>query len=151
MNRRSQAVRGVARSLCVAALLCAAAGVSAQTVHRQVDAAGRVTFTDRPEAPQSPRTITVASLDVANALASSSPISSRSASAIDANEATRRLAMARLARAQGAEPLPGERARGGDAGVVNHRYWRRQEKIRRVVEQALHRSNETRRAQRVPR
>jgi hypothetical protein len=40
-------------------------------------------------------------------------------------------------------PLAGERIRGTDASTVNHRYWRRQEKLRLAVEQAQRRSNET--------
>jgi len=71
-------------------------------------------------------------------------MSPRQAAAIDANEAARRLSQARLQREQGAQPLPGELARGNEAGVVNHRYWQRQEKLRRVVEQAQLRYNETR-------
>jgi hypothetical protein len=39
--------------------------------------------------------------------------------------------------------LAGERI-SGDAGALNHRYWRRQEKLRLAVEQAQRRSNETR-------
>ena len=45
------------------------------------------------------------------------------------------------------QPLPGEHAQGTGAGAVNHRYWRRQEKLRIVVEQAQRRSNETGRLQ----
>jgi hypothetical protein len=73
----------------------------------------------------------------------SSPMSSRRAAMIDASEATRRLGQARLEREQGMTPLPGERIRGMDASALNHRYWRRQEKLRLAVEQAQRRSNET--------
>ena len=65
---------------------------------------------------------------------------------IEANEAARRLGLARLARERGAKPLSGELAGGTDASAVNHRYWRRQEKLRHEVEQALRRSNETHRS-----
>jgi len=82
--------------------------------------------------------------DVANAPARNSAISSRRAAIVEANEAARRLGQARLARERGAKPLSGEQARGTDASAVNHRYWRRQEKLRHEVEQALRRSNETR-------
>lgn len=125
--------------------------MSAQTVHKEVDAAGRVAFTDRAGTTAHAQTVTVSALDVAHALASSSAISSRPAATIDANEAARRLGQAQLEREQGALPRPGEQARGTGAGVVNHRFWWRQEKLRRLVEQALHRSNETRRSLRARR
>ena len=71
-------------------------------------------------------------------------MSPRRAALVEANEAERRLAQARLKRERGAAPLPGEQARG--EGYVNDRYWRRQEKLRLEVEQALRRFNETRRS-----
>jgi hypothetical protein len=70
-------------------------------------------------------------------------MSARRAATIDASEAARRLGQARLEREQGVAPLAGERIRGTDASTVNHRYWRRQEKLRLAVEQAQRRSNET--------
>ena len=70
---------------------------------------------------------------------------------VDASEAARRLGQARLEREQGAQALPGEQARGTIDGAVNHRYWQRQEKLRRVVERALRRSNETHHSKRVRR
>jgi hypothetical protein len=82
-------------------------------------------------------------LDVANALASNTAMSSRHAATIDANEAARRLRQAQLEREQGAERLPGEQAYGTDASVVNQRYWQRQEELRRVVVQAQRRLDET--------
>jgi hypothetical protein len=109
-------VRNTAQGICAAAFVCAAAGASAQTV---------------------------STLDVTSALARGSAISSRSAAMVDASEAARRLGQARLEREQGAQALPGEHAQGTNAGAVNHRYWQRQEKLRRMVEQALRRSNET--------
>jgi len=123
MKTRSH-VRHTAQGICAAAFVCAAAGASAQTV---------------------------SALDVASALAHGSVISSRSAAMVDASEAARRLGQARLEREQGAQALPGEQAQGTNAGVVNHRYWQRQEKLRRMVEQALRRSNETHPSKRVRR
>ncbi len=143
MNSRRH-VRNIAWRICAAAFLCAAAGVSAQTVYRQADAAGHISFTDRPDTTPSPQTATAPASDVANALARKSSISSRRAVTIDANEAARRLRQAQLKRKQGMEPLPGEQAQGTHAGVVNHRYWQRQEKLRLLVEQAQRRSSETR-------
>lgn len=112
MNSRRRGVRKIVCGICAAALLCAAAGVSAQET--------------RPPY---------------------SNLSARQAAAVDANEAGRRLAQARLQREQGAQPLPHELARGADANVVNYGYWQRQEKLRTVVEQAQLRYNETRRLQ----
>ncbi len=89
--------------------------------------------------------------DVAQAPARNSTVSSRRATVVEANEAARRLGQARLARERGARPLSGEQARGTDASAVNHRYWRRQEKLRHDVEQALRRSNETRESLRASR
>ncbi len=123
MNTR-RPVRNIAQAICAVAFVCAAAGASAQTV---------------------------SSLDVASALASNSAISSRSAAMVDAREAVRRLEQARLEREQGAQALPRERTRGANSRALNHRYWQRQEKLRRMVEQALHRSNEARPPQRVRR
>jgi hypothetical protein len=113
MNSCRRRVRKIACRICAAALLCTAAGVSAQTVHKQVDAAGRITYSDQSDTTPSPR----------KALANYALMSPRIAAAIDANEAARRLAQAQLQREQGAQPLPGELARGTDASVVNHRYW----------------------------
>lgn len=131
---------------CAMALLHAAAGAPAQTVYRQVDAAGRITYTDRPDATPPPRAVTVPALDVASALAGNSPMSSRHAALIDANEAARRLRQAQREREQGAERLPGEQARGADASAANHRYAQRQEQLLREVEQAQRRLSETSRS-----
>jgi len=90
-------------------------------------------------------------LDVANALASNSAISSRQAAVTDANEAARRLRQAQLEREQGAERLPGEQAHATDASGVNPPYWRRQEELRRGVELAQRRSSETGRSLRAHR
>jgi hypothetical protein len=133
--------------ICAAAFLCAAASVSAQTVHKRLDAAGRIAYTDRPDSTPSTQEPTVPALDRKNARAPYSAMSPRRAAAIDANEAARRLAQAQLQRELGAEPLPGELARGSGVTVLNDRYWRRQEKLRSVVRQAQLRYDETRRSQ----
>ncbi len=125
-----------------------AAGALAQTVHKQIDAAGHITYSDRPDTTPAPPTIPA--LDVANALASNSAISSRRAATIDANEAMRRLGQAELERKEGSERLPGEQVHGADASGANHRYRQRQEELRRAVEQAQRRSDATDRALRAP-
>ncbi len=142
MYSRCRPVRNIVWRICTAVLFCAAAGVSAQTIYKQVDAAGHTTYTDRPDTTPSPRSATVPALDVTNALATNSAMSSRGAAIIDANEAARRLRQAQLEREQGEERLPGEQAHGADASVVNHRYWQRQEELRRVVAQAQRRSSD---------
>lgn len=146
INARHHRVRNFAGRVCAAAFLYVAAGVvPAQTIHKQVDAAGRITYTDRPDTTPLPQTeaIPAPALDVTNALASNVAISSRQSALTDANEAARRLRQAQLEREQGAERLPSEQAHGTDASVVNPPYWRRQEELRRVVEQAQRRSSET--------
>jgi hypothetical protein len=72
------------------------------------------------------------------------PITSQRAAAVEAGEAARRLERAKRARELGARPRHGERAEGAD---FNQRYWQRQEKLRRDVEVAQRRSNETLRRQ----
>ena len=126
MNSR-QRVGIIASSACAAALLCAAAGVSAQTIYQQVDDEGLTTFSDRSAAKPA--------------------IAPRRGAKVEANEAARRLKQAQLERARGMEPRPGELTRGTGARAVNYRYWRRQEKLRIVVEQAQRRSSETLRPQ----
>jgi len=144
MNTYRRRVRIVAMAIWAAAFLCAATGVPAQTLHRQTDSEGRTTFGDRADATPSPRAETVEAPEATPVRKSA--ISPRRSAMIEANEAQRVLKQARLARERGAEPLPAERVRSAGAGAVNHRYWRRQEKLRRDVEQALRRSNETRRS-----
>jgi len=122
MNSRNH-LGTIAASACAVALLCAAAGVSAQSVYKEIDDEGRVTFSDRP--PAKPVAIP------------------RRSGKVDVNEAARRLKQARLERKLGAEPGPGELIPGTGARAGNYRYWRRQEKLRLVVEQALRRSQET--------
>lgn len=128
----------------MAALLCAAAGVSAQTDFGQRDAAGRAAYSGPPDA--APRTAAVSAAEVARALASNTAMSSRNAAKVDANEAARRLRQTQLEREQGAEPLPRERTL--EVGGVSDRYRLRQEKLRQRVEQAQRRLNETRRLRR---
>ena len=110
-----------------ATLLCVAAGVQAQAIYKGIDEEGRVTFSDRPP----PKT---------------TPVPRRNAG-VEASEAARRLKQARLDRARGVEPGPGELTQGDGVRTVNYRYWRRQEKLRQVVEQAQRRSSETLRPQ----
>jgi hypothetical protein len=128
-------------AICAAAFLCAAASASAQTVYKLVDAGGKITFTDRPDEARISQADVAPELDVARPPPRISGISSRrAAAAVDANEAARRLRAAQLKRKQGMEPLPGEQAK---SGVANDRYWRRQEKLRLLVEQAQRRQRET--------
>jgi hypothetical protein len=129
----------------------AAAGVSAQTIYKQVDAAGRITFTDRPDTTPTPGAATVPVSDVADALARNAAISSRRGAMIDANEATRRLEQAQAERKHGADRQPGGQPHGIDASMADDRYWRRQEQLQRAVEQAERRSSETGRALRAHR
>jgi hypothetical protein len=128
------------------ALLCAAAGASAQAIYKEIDAAGRVTYTDQPDTTPSWHLATVPAQDVANALAARTAISSRLAAMIDANEAARRLGQALAERRLGAERLPGEQIHGADADAANQRYRLRQEDLRREVAHALHRASETSRS-----
>jgi uncharacterized protein DUF4124 len=142
MNARRRPVLNFAWSLCVAGFLCAATGASAQAIFRQVDAEGRITYTDRPDTTPLIQTAADPALEVANALASNSAISSRRAAMVDANEAARRLRQTEFERRQGVERLPGEQARGISADAANERYRRRQEELLRMVEQAQLRLSE---------
>ena len=108
-------------------LACSAADASAQSVYKEVDDEGRSTFTDRP--PARPAT------------------APRRGGKVDMKEAARRLEQTRLERRLGAQPRPGELNQGPGEPTANHRYWRRQEKLRLAVEQALRRSQETHRQQ----
>jgi hypothetical protein len=65
-------------------------------------------------------------------------MSQRRAAEIDVREAARRLARAQVQRKLGLAPLAGE---------AGYPYWQRQEKLRRLVESAQRRYNETREAQ----
>jgi hypothetical protein len=135
--------RNIARSVCAVALLCGTASVSAQAIHKEIDAAGRVTYTDQPDTTPTWHLATVPALDVASALARNAAISSRFAAIIDVDEAARRLRQALLERSLGAERLPGERAHGADAAAANLRYRLRQEDLHREVELAMQRANLT--------
>ena len=144
MNPRRR-FRNIASSLFALALLCAAAGTPAQTIiYKQVDLAGRITFTDRPDSSLPAQSATGPALEAPKAPTGVVPMTSWRSAAINANEAARRLAQALLIRSEGADPLPGERTHGSGAGVPNQRYWQRQEKLRVLVEQAQQRANEAR-------
>ena len=113
----------IALAACAVALLCAAADLPAQTLYKQVDDDGRITFSDRPSAKPA--------------------AAPRRGGKVEAKEAARRLKQAQLDRNLGAQPGPGELNHSDGARTVNYRYWQRQEKLRLVVEQAQHRSRET--------
>ena len=68
--------------------------------------------------------------------ASNSAVTSQRAAIIEANEAARSPGQAERERRQGAVRLPVEQARGTGAGEANPRHARRQEKLRRMHEQA---------------
>src|SRR5687768_17436756 len=126
MNPRCSS-RKIASSLALA-LLCVAMGAPAQTIYKQVDASGRVTFTDRPDASlpaqsmASPMSMTSPVLESPKPVARASLLTPWHSASIDAREAARRLAQAELMRREGADPLPGEQTRG-DAGLApNARY-----------------------------
>lgn len=145
MNSRRR-VRNSVWRICAAAILCAAAGVSAQTIYKQVGPGGSITYTDRPDATPSPQPETVPALDVANALAGKTAMSSRGAALIDANEAARRLRQTQLEHAQDAKRLPGAQADGTDASAASDRHRRRLEERRRAIERAQIRLHEARRS-----
>jgi hypothetical protein len=144
MNASPRA-RILAWKICVMAMLCVPAGAGAQLVYKQFDDVGRITYSDRPDAASPTPTEAVAALDVVKALAGSTAMSSRTAVVIDANEAERRLKQAERAREQGAERLPEEQGRGANAIEMSQRYWRRQDELRRAVEQAQRRVDKTNR------
>ncbi len=143
MSSRRSRLRNIARSVCAVALLCGAAGACAQAIHKEIDAAGRITYSDQPETTPSRHFATVPALDVANALARNAAISSRFAAIIDVDEAARRLGQALLERSLGAERLPGEQVRGADAPAATQRYRARQEDLQREVELAVQRATRT--------
>lgn len=156
IDRSGRAPRASARSrvlrfTCVGTLLFAAAGVSAQTVFRSVDAAGHARFSDRDTAPRSAPAAFVTASHVASALERNVAMSSPGAVAIDAREADRSLGQARLERARGARPLAVELAFPGQNDLVTYRYWRRQDQLRQATELALRRSNEAHFRVRAPR
>jgi hypothetical protein len=127
------------QTILAAAMLCAAAAASAQEIHKLVDAAGSITFSDRPDETGALQPAPEAeSARVPKRIAGIS--SPRAAALIDTREAERRLRQAQTTRSQGQEPLPGERAKDG---TLSERYSRRQEKLRLLVERAEYRLQET--------
>jgi hypothetical protein len=145
--------------MCAAGILCSGEGALAQTIYKQIDAAGHVMFTDRPAAgmvvPHAtllsheggsvspPRRANGVWSDLAKALLSHSAMNSINAATIDFNEATRRLLQARQDRQEGMEPRPGEQADSAGVSAMNRRYQRRQQKLEREVVAAELRSHET--------
>ncbi len=143
--------RYFALSILAGTLLCAATVASAQAIYKQVDPTGAVVYTDRPDTtlPGGAELISSPSApapQAEEAPKTAAPVARRNRqhyAAIDAREAERRLNQARLSRDQGATPLPGEQAHGTTPSALNDRYWRRQEQLRREVEAALRRVQET--------
>ncbi|HLX80637.1 MAG TPA: DUF4124 domain-containing protein [Burkholderiales bacterium] len=136
MNSR-QAVRIAITSAWIALLACAATDVSAQAIFKLVDAGGRTTFTDHPDTAPAMQADAPRGAEAERPSTRISGISSRRvAAAVDANEAARRLQQARLKRSRGMAPLAGEKSRDG---APNARYWRRQEKLRILVDDAQRR------------
>ena len=146
--------------ICMAAILCSSDSVFAQTIFKQVDAAGRTTFTDRPAAElitvpdlslsgperdsvSPPRIASHARSDVEQALLRHSPMTSMRAATVDFNEATRRLTQARQSRRDGIEAQPGERADVAGTTAMDQRYQRRQRRLERAVGIAELRSHQT--------
>src|SRR5258706_5209982 len=87
----------------------------------------------------------VSAREVSSALARTAHISTQSGARVDAQEAALRLVRVQLARDESARPLPAEYVHNGETRVPNYAYWRRQEKLRLMVEEAQRRSNETNR------
>jgi hypothetical protein len=149
----------VMAKMCAAAIAigCCGASVSAQTIYKQIDAAGRTTYTDRPAAdsvvttspypkrgPASPPRIAKRTRsDVSKALFSSSAVTSIYAATVDFNEATRRSGQARQSRQEGIEPQLGERTGNAGTSAMSARYQRRQRKLEREVVVAELRMHET--------
>ena len=141
-------IRKIASAICAAALACATTGVPAQAVFKQVDIAGHITYTDQPETTASAQTAENPESEATKAPRRIANISPRRVTVlVDANEAARRLAWAQQQRRQGVQPLPGEQTQASGASTLNYRYWRRQEKLRILVEQAQRRLNETSKVQ----
>ena len=130
----------VAWRLCAAAILCVTAGVSAQSVHREVDVGGNVTFTDRPEMTPSPRGSTASGSDLVGALAENRPMTSQSAAMIDFNEANRRLVRAQQGRL---EHPPSDKADDNSVRIMNERFLRGPRESEREIVAAQRRSTQT--------
>ena len=115
-------------SLFAAALLCAAAAASAQTVQKQVDSEGRITYTDRPEA----------------AAADSPPVQvirpRQPRGKIDKLEASRRLQQAERAMARRAGAYRGDPPM--TVGSPEERHQAKMEKLRRDLVAAQARARE---------
>jgi hypothetical protein len=133
-------------SFLAAALLSFCASALAQTIYSKVDPDGHATFSDIPSTAPETGPEDVSPKTPAGIVRKGS----RRGSSIDASEAERRLAQARLKRQHGMRPLPGELASGSGSGL-NYRYWRRQERLRLEVERAQQRVNATGPAQMVRR
>lgn len=133
----------LARKICTAAMLCAAAGASAQTIYRQVDGGGHVTFTDRTETTPLSQAAPAQGSDVATALARRGPMNSKDAATVDNDEAARRLARAQKNRGEGNGPRPGETADGAMVRKLNEYYLQDKKKQDREVAAAQKRSNQT--------
>jgi hypothetical protein len=133
--------------LLAGALALAAANASAQTIYTSVRLDGHKTFSDRPDTTSDPAAEAEPPIGVPRTPAGTMAGGSRGATLVNINEAQRRLAQAQRKRQQGMDPLPGERSGAGDAGALNHRYWRRQVNLRLEVEQAQQRLNATRQPQ----
>jgi hypothetical protein len=145
--------------ICAAAILSGGGGVLAQTIYKQVDAAGRTLYTDEAVAegiamanatspaaqrgPLSPSRITTGTRpDVAEALSSSSAMSSMYAATVDFNEASRRLRQAQQSRLEGVERRPGEWTDSADS-ATDKRYQKRQQRLGSAVETAERRLHQT--------
>ena len=140
--RNNRSLNAVWRT-CAAAMLCVAAGASAQSVHKEVDIDGRITYTDRTEAMALPQATMAQGSDVASALAGRSPMTSMEAANVDFNEATRRLVRARQSREEGMRPRPGESADSAAVRKMNENYLQDRRRLDREVAAAQRRSNET--------
>lgn len=150
MNTCCRRVRKIAWSIFAPAFFFAAAGTPAQPVYKEVDAAGHVTYTNRPR-PTPPPSATPALTpmqDVVTSLADNSALSSRLSATVDANEAARRLRQVQKEREQGANPWSGERRGQAGSALSDERYQRRREKLRHMVEQAQRRMDKMRSSQR---
>lgn len=95
MNHPDVSFRCTAIRLCAAAVLCAASGVHAQTIHKHVDAQGRTSYTDQPAVPAA-----------AAVRQGSRFLSVQRSAQIDVNEATLRLVRAQIALERDADAAP---------------------------------------------
>ena len=148
-------------TVCAAAILCGGEGLPAQTIYKQWDSSGAVTFADRPAADEilepnttfpsqrrDPLAVSRPPMpsnhsDVADALIRNTAMSSAHAAAVDFNEASGRLKRARERREEGIEPRPGERANSSGTDAMNMRYQMRQRGLQREVVAAERRSHQT--------